>query len=182
MHCQFKFVYIFNSTTESQKRRKLRSVSHLSVLKMMMKQKQMSRVESMVCLGAHASSADMLSSHGRLSSSSKQSLLISYTAVMSTVSLWSTPLNRLRRWRLSTWTQPRKSASPAIRTMEAPRRIGRWPKKGPCKGNLEKQCVKSVTYNNWRHYWPTTRSSFGTDTYVCIVVSQWSASLSRLLV
>lgn len=93
---------IFISTTESQKRRKLRSVSHLSVLKMKMKQKQMNRVESMVCLGAPASSVAMLSSHGRHSSSSRRSLPTSFTAVMSTVSLWSTPLNRPRRWRLST--------------------------------------------------------------------------------
>lgn len=96
------YLYIFISTTESQKRRKSRSVSHLSVLKMKTKQKQTSRVAFTVCLGAHASSAAMLSSHGRLSSSSRRSLPISYTVVMSTVSLWSTPLNRPRRWRLST--------------------------------------------------------------------------------
>lgn len=96
------YLYIFISTTESQKRRKSRSVSHLSVLKMKTKQKQTSRVAFTVCLGAHASSAAMLSSHGRLLSSSRRSLRISCTAVMSTVSLWSTPLNRPRRWRLST--------------------------------------------------------------------------------
>lgn len=96
------YLYIFISTTESQKRRKSRSVSHLSVLKMKTKQKQTSRVAFTVCLGAHASSAAMLSSHGRLLSSSRRSLPISCTAVMSTVSLWSTPLNRPRRWRLST--------------------------------------------------------------------------------
>lgn len=178
------YLYIFISTTESQKRRKSRSVSHLSVLKMKTKQKQTSRVAFTVCLGAHASSAAMLSSHGRLLSSSRRSLRISCTAVMSTVSLWSTPLNRPRRWRLSTWTQQRKSASPAIRTTEAPRRIGRWLKKEPCRGNLEKHCVKSVTSPNWRHYWLTTRSSFCTDTCVnlYIVISDWSATLSRLLV
>lgn len=142
------YLYIFISTTESQKRRKSRSVSHLSVLKMKTKQKQTSRVAFTVCLGAHASSAAMLSSHGRLLSSSRRSLRISCTAVMSIVSLWSTPLNRPRRWRLSTWTQPRKSASPAIRTTEAPRRIGRWLKKEPCRGNLEKHCVKSGTSPN----------------------------------
>lgn len=96
------YLYIFISTTESQKRRKSRSVSHLSVLKMKTKQKQTSRVAFTECLGAHASSVAMLSSHGRLLSSSRRSLRISCTAVMSTVSLWSTPLNRPRRWRLST--------------------------------------------------------------------------------